>query len=138
MARSSTPLEFVPRPVPKPRACEAAVRFAAWVDEQVSALTGEGKPSPVAIHRVVVRLTWQFFYERKGTEPSHRDRVLEENGERCLYGVFLEALETLHELYMTVEKVELMERAPEPAQPTPPQEEQGWVEELKTLLEYKE
>jgi hypothetical protein len=121
MARSSTPLLLVARPTQKPSGCKAAVRFAAWVEEQLSALTGEGQPSPVAVHRAVVRLTWQFFYERKGADPEHRDRVHEENGAPCLYGVFLDALEQLHELHMAAEKLELIEKAPVPTAPAAPQ-----------------
>jgi hypothetical protein len=85
------------------------------VDAQLAALTAEGKPSAVAVHRAILRLTWQFFYERKGAEPEHRDRVTEENGAPCLYGVFLAALERLHGLHLDAEKLELVERVEVPA-----------------------
>ena len=122
MVRASRPLELVPRPVPQSSGTEAARRFGRWTDDQLAALTmGEEKPSPVAVHRAVLRLTWQFFYERKGAEPEHRDRVTDENGEPCIYGLFLEALEKLHELHMAAEKLELIEKAPVPTAPAAPQ-----------------
>jgi hypothetical protein len=114
-------LPLPPRVKRVPTGCPASMRFAAWVEAQLAELTGEGMLAPVAVHRAVLRLTWQFFYERKGAEPEHRDRVHEENGARCLYGVFLDALEQLHELHLAAEKLQLIERVPVPTAPPAPQ-----------------
>jgi hypothetical protein len=119
MAAEIPVLPLPPRVTRVPTGCAASVRFAAWVEAQLSALTAEGKPSLVAVHRAVLRLTWQFFYERQGADPAHRDRVTEENGAPCLYGVFLNALARLHELHLAAEKLELIEQVPVPT-PTPP------------------
>ncbi len=112
-----------------PTGCPASVRFAAWVEAHLAELTGEGKPSLVVVHRAVLRLTWQFFYQRKGAEPEHRDRVTEENGEPCLYGVFLAALEKLHEAHLAAEKLELIEKVPVPSPPPEPQPRRRTVAE---------
>lgn len=109
--------------------CAASTRFAAWVEAQLTELTGESTLSSVAVHRVALRLTWQFFYERKGAEPDHRDRVTEENGAPCLYGVFLEALEQLHGIYMATDKLELIEKVPVPTPQPPPTPRQRSVAE---------
>lgn len=130
MAAEIPVLPLPPRVKRVPTGCPASARFAAWVEAHLADLTGAGKPSPVAVHRAVLRLTWQFFYERKGAEPEHRDRVTEDNGAPCLYGVFLDALERLHGLYMDAEKLELVEKVSVPAAtPEPPPRRQRTVAE---------
>jgi hypothetical protein len=123
-------LPLPPRVKRVPTGCPASVRFAAWVEAQLAELTGAGKPSPVAVSRAVLRLAWQFYYERLGSEPEHRDRVAEDNGAPCLYGVWLEAMSHLHAIYMEVDKVDLIEKVPVPAPaPEPPPRRQRSVAE---------
>lgn len=129
MAAEIPVLPLPPRVKRVPEGCPASVRFAAWVDAHLAELMGEAKPSPIAVHRAVLRLTWQFFYERKGAEPEHRDRVTEENGELCLYGEFLDALEKLHEAHLAAEKLELIEKVPVPSPPPEPQPRRRTVAE---------
>lgn len=135
MEAQDTLLAWAPRPRRVPTGCAGAVRFAAWVDEQLAKLrAGEQAQSLVAIHRAVLRLTWQYFYERKGSEPDHRDRVMDEDGGPCVYGVFLDALERLHELHMAAEKLELIERVGVTAAPPPPPRERSVAEAMVNAL----
>ena len=91
------PLRVEPRP--DPRCCEAAVRFAAWVDKLVENLTAGGKdPSPVALNRAELYLLRQFWRERCGSAPEHRDAVAGANGAPCVYGVFLAGYERLQDV----------------------------------------
>ncbi len=80
---------------------------------------GEGQPSPVAVLQALVRVTFQYWYERQGSEPEHRDRVFEENGTRCVYGEFLAALERCHELWLQVERLPVQEPPSAPPKPEP-------------------
>ena len=137
MAAEIPVLPLPPRVKRVPTGCAASVRFGAWVETQLAALTEGDKPSSVAVHRSVLRLTWQFFYERKGAEPEHRDRVTEENGAPCLYGVFLEALDRLHELHLEAEKLELVEKVPvpAPAPPPPPRRQRSVAEAMAAAFD---
>ena len=99
--------------------CQTAVQYQSFVDDRFSELTGEEQPSSVSVLRCLVRLTMQFYYVRLGTEADHRDRVFEENGTRCLYGVYLEALDRWHELWLTVERLPVTD-PPKPVRPPRP------------------
>jgi hypothetical protein len=136
MAAEIPILPLPPRVKRMPTGSPASVRFAAWVDAHLAELTGEGTPSPLAVHRAVLRLTWQFFYERKGAEPEYRDRVTEENGALGIYGIWLAAIEQLHEIYMAVDKVDLIEKVPVPvAPPEPPPRRRTIAEAMAAALE---
>jgi hypothetical protein len=61
---------------------------------------------------------------------------MEDNGAPCLYGVFLDALERLHGLYMAAEKLELVERVPVPAAtPEPPRRQRTVAEAMAAALD---
>lgn len=102
-----------PVPLPPPAGCPAAARYAAFA----AARLGEAAGGPPAALRCLVRLTLQFHYERLGSEPEHRDRVFEANGERCLYGQFLAALERWHEVWLAVERLPVQDPPPPPPLP---------------------
>ena len=120
--------EIVPaRPVllSRPAACAAAARYAAFAEDRLGAVAREGSASSVAALRCLVRLTLQFHYERLGSEPEHRDRVFEANGERCLYGEFLVALERWHELWLSVERLPVQDPPPPVPRHLMPQQVSG-------------
>src|SRR4051794_3104235 len=125
MANDAAIYQLPPRAPRVPVACAAGQRFAAWADAQLAALTAE-PPSALAVHQTAVRLVWQFYYERQGSAPEHRDQMAEANGALCVSGVFLAALERLHERWLAVEKPQLTDVAapsaalPAPQPPPPP------------------
>lgn len=112
------PLQLQPRP--EPRCCEAAVRFAAWTDKLVRDLTIGGKdPSPVALNRAELYLLRQFWRERNGSAPEHRDAVVGAGGAPCVYGVFLAAYERLQDVALRADPPPLTDPPPPPPRVVP-------------------
>ena len=110
MAEAADILELVPRPKPIPVPYEASSRYGAFIEDQLNSLTAGGrKPSAVEVLRTLVRVTFQYYYERQGSPLDHRDRVFEENGTLCCYGQFLLGLEQLHDLWLAVERLPVVE-----------------------------
>lgn len=77
-----------------------AAKIAAWIDANVMPVTKEDDPLPRSIHQATLRLTWQFFYATRGASAGERSSLTE---------TFLEALDALHDAYLDVEKVDLVE-----------------------------
>jgi hypothetical protein len=72
-------------------------RFTEKCERYVTELTAEkkgGALTAVSVHSQIVRVTWAFFYARKGAHPAEHAGLLT---------VFLATLEQLHELWYDVE-----------------------------------
>ncbi len=110
---SVRPLRLQPRP--EPVCCEAAVRFGVWADKLVQDLTGSGTPSLVALNRAELYLLRQFWRERSGSAPEHRDAVVGHVGAPCVYGVFLAAYERLQDVALRADPPPLADLPPRAA-----------------------
>jgi hypothetical protein len=77
-----------------------AEKLAAWIEAHLTPLAGEANPSPRSIHQAVVRLTWQFYYATRGAAEAERE---------TLVTACLAALDTLHDKWLDIEKIDLVE-----------------------------
>ena len=77
-------------------------RFSEKCAGYVAELTAKKQElTAVSVHQIIVRVTWQFFYARKGAVPAEHNQIL---------AVYLSTLEQLHELWLDVEKPNVIER----------------------------
>lgn len=77
-------------------------QFVDTCARYLDGLVAEGRvPSAVEIHRATNRVTWAWFYARKGAPEEEHERLLL---------VFLGTLERLHNLLLSAEPIDLIER----------------------------
>jgi hypothetical protein len=78
-------------------------RFQVHCDGLLALLRrGEKEPplQPEDVQRIAVRLTWAFYYSLKSSASEEQGR---------LHAVYLQGLDKLHDVWLTIEKVKLVE-----------------------------
>lgn len=77
--------------------CAEAERFAEWVDMLVSRLTKDDSREPTVeqVWEAKAKLLDEYRKERYGVEKDHRDKLQDDDGGPCLYGIFLAAADRL-------------------------------------------
>jgi hypothetical protein len=88
-----------PRETEPRRCCEAAGRLGALTNELVDWL-GRGRLDEIRINQAKLLLLDRYIAERNGSPAAHRDRVVGEDGQTCVYGQFLTGYHRLHEIEM--------------------------------------
>lgn len=87
-------------------------RWQEQCDQLLASLMGQAYVSAEEVHRTAVRLTWEFFYSWKGSVPAEHAELL---------GVYLNALDRLHAVWLDVDKPTLVqERIVKVVEPAPP------------------
>ena len=120
--------------------CKEAERFSAWVDTLIARLTKDGAREPTIeqMWEAKAKLLDEYRKERNGAEKSHRDRLEGDDGERCIYGVFLDAVDRLADITIQP-KITTPTRPAKPqpvADPAPPPKRHESVADVlaETLL----
>lgn len=80
--------------------CDEAERFAEWVNTLISRLTKDGSREPTVeqVWEAKAKLLDEYRKERYGVEKDHRDKLQDDAGGPCLYGVFMATADRLADI----------------------------------------
>ena len=136
---SSPAPKRTPRPLPfdRPRfCCEEAERFSGWVDALVARLTKDGTkdPSVEQMWEAKAKLLDEYRKERNGATRQHRDRLKDKDGDPCVHGVFVAAMDRLAAINTPLTISSATRRKPADQAPPAPRErsaEEAMIDALR-------
>lgn len=94
--------------------CEDAERFSQWIDRLIAGITqgGTKQPTLVQVEKAKALLVDEYRKARNGTTKPHRDRLLDKQGNPCVYGVFIATIDRIAEL--AIDPPNIPRKSPDP------------------------